>query len=535
MKKRVIAFVLCINMLVLLLCARLFTIAAEPQSASVGSSTRIKEIDTKRGMIYDRSLTPLVNNSYSTKLLIRPTNEALALLKANNCDNSIIENTVNGYFTITDDFGNVALKQNDDIKAVKTYERYDDSSLLHIIGYVDQSGKGVCGIEKQFDKYLTECGGTLSAVYSTDATGRMLLNESVEIRNEGYYSKEGIVLTIDKRIQKITENALENNGITTGTAIVTDTRSGEILACASLPVYDRENLADYVNSNDSPFMNRAFTAYPLGSIFKIVTSAAALENGIKPPDFYCSGNITKNGTTFNCNNLAGHGYIDFDTAVAKSCNPYFIELGVNVGGKKITETAQKIGFGVSTDLGNGLTSAKGVLPSPDDLNSDASVGNFSFGQGKLTATPLQVASLMTIIANDGFSKEPKLIAGFTDDKGNFTPNLESPSREILKKENCRKIKKAMENTVKTGTGKAAFSSLYTCCTKTATAQSGQYNPDGTEVMYCWFAGFFPTENPRYAICVMNENGISGGSDCGPVFKEIAEQLIVLERTEKTPK
>ncbi len=530
MKKRIISFLMCINLLVVLLCGRLFTIAKEPQSASAESGTRVKEIDTKRGMIYDRNLIPLVNNTYTTKLLIRPTNEALALLKANNCDNSIIENTVNGYFTIADDFGSITLKNNDDIKAVKTFERYSDPTLLHVIGYIDQSGKGVCGIEKHFDQYLTECGGTLSAVYTTDATGRMLLNEAVEIRNEGYYSKEGIVLTIDKRIQAITETALKNNGITTGTAIVTEIRSGEILACASLPVYDRERLADYVSREDSPFINRALTAYPLGSIFKIVTSAAALENGITPSDFHCTGSIIKSGTTFNCSNLEGHGHIDFNEAIAKSCNPYFIESGVKTGGEKIRGTAMKIGFGVSTDLGNGLTSAKGVIPGPDDLNSDASVGNFAFGQGKLTATPLQVASLMTIIANDGFSKEPKLIAGFTDDSGNFTPNLESPSREILKKETCRTLKEAMKDTVKIGTGKTAFSSLYTCCTKTATAQSGQYNPDGTEVMYCWFAGFFPAESPRYAICVMNENGVSGGGDCGPVFKEIAEAIIALERS-----
>ena len=533
MKNRIISFLLCINLLVVLLCGRLFTLANAPQSASAGSGTRVKEIDVKRGMIYDRNLTPLVNNSYTTKLLIRPTNDALALLKASTCENNIIENIVNGYFTITDDFGSIALNNNNDIKAIKTYERYADSSLLHVIGYVDRSGKGVCGIEKHFDQYLTDCGGTLSVAYSTDATGRMLLNEGIEIRNEGYYNKEGIVLTIDKEIQKTTENALLSNGITTGAAIVTDTRSGEILACASLPVYDRDNLADYVSREDSPFINRAFTAYPLGSIFKIVTSAAALENGITPPDFYCAGSITTSGTTFNCSNLAGHGHIDFNTAVAKSCNPYFIDLGVKTGGDKITSTASKIGFGTSTDLGNGLSSEKGVLPSPDDLNSDASVGNFSFGQGKLTATPLQVASLMTIIANDGFSKELKLIAGFTDDKGNFTPNLENSSREILKKETCLAIKKAMAGTVKIGTGKAAFSSLYTCCTKTATAQSGQYNTDGSEVMYCWLAGFFPAENPRYAICVMNENGVSGGGDCGPVFKEIAEQIIVLERTKTT--
>ena len=163
MKKRIISFLLCINLLVVLLCGRLFTLANEPQSASIGSGTRVKEIDVKRGMIYDRNLTPLVNNSYTTKLLIRPTNDALALLKANNCDNSIIENTVNGYFTITDDFGSIALKNSNDIKAVKTYERYADSSLLHVIGYVDRSGKGVCGIEKHFDDIA---GGAVCMQYS---------------------------------------------------------------------------------------------------------------------------------------------------------------------------------------------------------------------------------------------------------------------------------------------------------------------------------------------------------------------------------
>ena len=530
MKKRIISFLLCTNLLVLSLCGRLFSLTTEPQLASTQSSTRVKRIDTKRGMIYDRSLVPLVNTADTTMLIISPTSKALAFLKANGYSNDVIKNVVDGYLTITESKTSVPHSGGNDIRAIKATERYCDATLLHVIGYLDKSGEGVCGIEKHFNQYLKDASGTISVVYNTDATGRMLLNEGIEIRNEEYYSRSGIVLTIDKDIQEITEKALKNNGIKTGAAIVMDTRSGEILACASTPVYDRENLSKYITRTDSPFINRAFTAYPLGSIFKIVTSAAALESGITPPDFVCKGSIVKNGTTFNCSKLDGHGQINFDTAVAKSCNPYFIELGVSTGGEAIIEASQRLGFGKSTDLGNGMASDSGILPTVDELNSDASVGNLSFGQGKLTATPLQVASLMTIIANDGYSKEPKLIAGFTDDKGNFTPNLESPSREILKKETCLAIKSAMTETVKTGTGKAAFSSLYTCCTKTATAQSGQYNADGTEVMYCWFSGFFPAESPRYAICIMNENGVSGGGDCGPVFKEIAESIIAIERT-----
>ncbi|MBR5441850.1 MAG: penicillin-binding protein 2 [Clostridia bacterium] len=530
MKKRIISFLICVNLLVLTLCGRLFTLAAEPESASTQSSTRVKEIDTKRGTIYDRSLVPLVNNAYKEKLIIPPTDRALSYLKANGYGDEIIKNVVDGYLTITESRTNSSLPEGDDLREIKAFERYSDSTLLHLIGYIDESGDGVCGIEKHFNQYLKDASGTISVVYSTDATGRMLLNEGVEIRNEGYYNKTGIVLTIDKNIQGITENALKNNGIRTGAAIVTDTRSGEILACASVPVYDRDNLSDYITRTDSPFINRAFTAYPLGSIFKIVTSAAALESGTEITEFYCNGSIIKSGTTFNCSKLDGHGYINFDTAIAKSCNPYFIDLGIKAGSEAITETARRLGFGKETDLGNGMVADSGILPTIDELNSDASVGNLSFGQGKLTATPLQVASLMTIIANDGYSKEPKLIAGFTDDKGNFTPNLESASAELLKRDTCHKLKGAMAETVISGTGKAAFSSLYTCCTKTATAQSGQYNEDGTEVMYCWLAGFFPAENPRYAICVMNENGVSGGGDCGPVFKEIAESIITLERT-----
>ena len=92
------------------------------------------------------------------------------------------------------------------------------------------------------------------------------------------------------------------------------------------------------------------------------------------------------------------------------------------------------------------------------------------------------------------------------------------------------MKNAMYRTTTEGTGKIAFSSLFNSCTKTATAQSGQYDKNGNEIKICWFTGFFPAENPKYTICVIKENGVSGGSDCGPVFKEISENIYIKSKT-----
>jgi penicillin-binding protein 2 len=173
-----------------------------------------------------------------------------------------------------------------------------------------------------------------------------------------------------------------------------------------------------------------------------------------------------------------------------------------------------------TDTGN--------LPELDSLNSDAAIGNFAFGQGELTATPVQIANLFACIGNGGILTEPRLIYGYTDKNGALSPLSGKEGTRVLSENTCNILKEALSLTTIDGTGKRAFSSLYTCCSKTATAQSGQYDENGNEILYCWFAGFFPADNPKYAICVMKENGISGGTDCAPVFKEIAEGIIAVK-------
>jgi cell division protein FtsI/penicillin-binding protein 2 len=102
---------------------------------------------------------------------------------------------------------------------------------------------------------------------------------------------------------------------------------------------------------------------------------------------------------------------------------------------------------------------------------------------------------------------------------------EKNKETVISDNTCKILSEALSKTTIDGTGTAAQSHLYTCCSKTSTAQSGQYDENGKEINFCWFVGFFPKENPQYTICIMKENGSSGGSDCGPAFKEIAQALL----------
>lgn len=528
MKKRIISFTLTSILVFLFLFGQLFEIAVNPQAVSTQSSIRVREISATRGMIYDRNLSPLVNDSYSYISCIKPTTDAAEILSAVN-DTESLKTVADGKLLVLPPSETPLTESSDDIKTITAYKRYSGSSLLHILGYTDQSGNGVSGLEKYYNDYLNETGGELSIAYTTDANGRLLLGEPIEIRDNEYYDKDGLVLTIDKNIQAITEAALKKGNIDKGAAIVLDVKTSAIVACASTPVYDRDDLQSYIHDPNTPFINRALSAYPVGSVFKTVTSAAALENRTALSDFNCTGSIEKSGNTFNCNETEGHGVIDFDTALSVSCNPYFIDLGVKVGAKKLLDFTNKAGFGKSADLGNGFLTAAGTLPAERELNSDAAIGNFAFGQGKLTASPLQISSFFAAIANKGIYNEPYLIKGTTDKSGAISPEIQKEGKKIMSESTCNVLKDALLKATREGTGKAAFSSLFDACTKTATAQSGQYDENGNEILYCWFAGFFPYDNPQYVICILKENGSSGGADGGPVFKEISENIYINEQ------
>ncbi len=487
---------------------------------------RVREIGNKTGTIYDRNGLPLTNNEKKTVVCATPTVKNSVLISKLKGKEFVESTILKGYFTPFILEENSVVTESDDIKTFGIFERYKDSVALHILGYRNYEGNGVTGIEKYYQDEISKHKGTLSIAYSADALGRMLVGEDVEIRDYNYYSQGGIMLTLDRNVQTITENALKNGNIDKGAAVVLDVQNSSILACASTPIYERNNIEKYLNATDSPFINRAFEAFPVGSVFKLVTAAAALENNINLTQYNCSGYIEKSGNKFNCNKIEGHGKIDFDTAVAMSCNPYFIELSTQVGATKLLKLAEKSGFGKSIDLGNGFLTSPGILPEIKELNSSAAVGNLGFGQGKLTASPLQIATFFAMVANGGVYNPPYIFKGMVEKNGNVIPEMQNPGEKLLTERTCNIIKNAMAKTTTLGTGKEAFTSLFDSCTKTATAQSGQYDENGVEIKYCWFVGFFPKESPEYVVCILKENGSSGGTDGAPVFKEISEKIYI---------
>lgn len=526
MKKRAVSALLVIIFSFLTLSGRLFYISSKSEFVSAQPHIRVRELGNKKGTIYDRNGEPLTNRESRTIICAKPTAENAVLINKLKGKKYAKNTILKGYFTSFSTEKSNQINESEDVKKFDVFERYGDSVALHLIGYTDIDGIGVTGIEKYYQNEIDENKGNLSVAYSADALGRMLTGENIEIRNNNYYSQGGIMLTIDRNIQLIVENALKNGNIDKGAAVVLDVNNSAILACASTPCYERDNIEKYLNSVDSPFLNRAFECFPVGSVFKPVTAAAALESGISLTEYYCKGYIEKSENKFNCNKLEGHGKIDFDTAVAMSCNPYFIEFSTKTGAKKLLNTAKNLGFGKSIDLGNGFLTSSGDLPDIKELNSSAAVGNLGFGQGKLTASPLQIAACFATIANGGVYNSPYVFKGLLDNNGNLTPSIQKNGKRVLSKITCEKIKSAMAKTTTEGTGKPAFTSLFNSCTKTATAQSGQYDENGVEIKYCWFVGFFPIENPQYVICILKENGSSGGTDGAPVFKEISENIYI---------
>ena len=337
------------------------------------------------------------------------------------------------------------------------------------------------------------------------------------------------MLTLSTEIQSAAETVLRES-LEHGAAVVLDAQTGEILAAASVPCFDQNNLAASLGKEGSPFINRAFSAYTVGSTWKLVVAAAAIENGESTARKYdCKSSIEVEGIDFHCHWEYGHGEIDMPAALRVSCNPYFIDLGLSVGGKKILETAENLGFGAGMELAPGLFSAAGSFPSEAELRSPAALASFSFGQGKLTATPLQMAALAAAIANGGCAVTPKLVLGTRDAAGNITFAAEYESNRVMSEATAKKLQKMMISVVEEGSGINAKPESGGAGGKTASAQTGQFDKDGNEIVHAWFVGFYPAESPKYAIAVFAEGMDSGSEFAAPVFKKICDKIPLGEK------
>lgn len=432
-----------------------------------------------------------------------------------------------------------------------------DTLASHIIGYVGEISKeqvlllqeeryklgdliGKAGIERIYDTYIRgKDGGTSIEVSAAGKQVRILKNmESVRGHD--------IVLTIDSDLQRIAEEAFSGYE---GSIVIMEPSSGEILALVSNPGFNpnmfltsltRRQLYYLFRSSKKPLFNRSIQAqYAPASVFKIITAIAALEEGVVSPKdkFFCSGEykVGKQERIFRCWKKEGHGNVDMIEAIAKSCDIYFYQLGLLLGVGNLPRYAREFGLGKIT--GVDLPGEKaGIVPDRAWKKKvlgegwwDGDTLNMAIGQGYLWVTPLQIANLLSSVANEGTLFYPSLVKKIISREGEvlkeFSPKL---AKKInLKPDTWEIIKKGLRRTITEGTGQTAYISKLSIAGKTGTGQ----NPHGED--HAWFAGFAPVNKPELAFVVFVEHGGHGGVVAAPIAREILSRYYGLKEERRT--
>lgn len=494
------------------------------QAAEKQSSYKLSVAST-RGTIYDCNLSALTGAGKKYVASLIPSIETAAalsrVLPADEMGGLYPSLSEGKPFTLT----LPSAIQQDGIDVFPLQKRYADSGMaVHVLGYLDGSGNGAAGLEKAYNTLLRQNQGRITVTYKVDALNHVLAGEEKEISDTSGLGKSGVVLTLDKYIQTVAEQAADRY-LTEGAIVVTEVPSGKIRAMVSRPAFNQNDVASVLHAKNSPLLNRALSAYSVGSVFKLASAAAALDYGISPDYTYtCTGGINVDGNVFHCYNSESHGTQTMKEAIANSCNTYFVNLMQQVPQENFLNMVRSLGFGRSFELAPGLSSDAGTLPTRKSLGVPRALANFSFGQGELTATPLQISAMVNAIASGGIFTFPTLYEGSVDADMNYTDRAqEKQGTRVMSEKTARYLREFMKASIEGGTSREGKPSSGGAGAKTATAQTGKYE-DGTELVESWFSGFFPYEDPRYVVTVFEEGGDGGGRTCGPAFKEIADEI-----------
>ncbi|NLN48825.1 MAG: penicillin-binding protein 2 [Clostridiales bacterium] len=493
-------------------------------------------LGTDRGNIYDRNLIPFTAREKKKYIIIYPayiqdiTNTSALISKATGLSPEYISNRIKAAkkpleFLYTSEeneyFDTIEKGKLKGVIIIEKKQRYSESSLCrHLIGYISKADKkGEMGIEKSMDSYLT--GGNSGVIAVVDSSKNIIPGLGFR-KVEGNLGKLSIKLTLDYHIQKITEDILKKYNLN-GSIIVMDIKTGDILAMSSYPDFDQNNVQNYIYSHGEELINKGVWAYDLGSVFKTVVTAAALENENFDifKKYLCKGSIDIGNITIQCSTHKTHENkeLTIQDAFALSCNTAFVKIGMEIGEEAILDMAKKFGFGekLCFEL---FEEKPGYIPKP----KEEGIANISIGQGKIQVTPLQVTSMMATIANNGISMNPRLVDELINDDGVTIKKIEKiKPKTVISSSTAFVLKEMLRRVTIQGTGKAAnIDELGGSSGKTGTAETGI---NFGKVTHGWFSGFIPSIEPQYAITVFINDGKSGGSYAAPIFKEVAEEIL----------
>lgn len=411
----------------------------------------------------------------------------------------------------------------------------NDSMLCHVLGHTNSDGTGLTGVELTYNSILTGTAG-----YKLTETEKQN-NQNVESKISQYIKPvdgNDVVLTIDKMIQLFCEKAaneamIENNakGVS---IIVMNPQNGEILAMVNKPDYDLNNpwVQGYSYSDlQKIWRNHCVSdTFEPGSIFKVVTATAALEEGVVSDSdkFNCSGSLVVGGRTIHCANRKGHGEQSFLKIIENSCNVGFMKLGERLGAEKLVKYIDLFGFGKKTGIDlNG--EATGIVKRKSITNVD--LASMSFGQVN-TVTPVEYMAGFNAIANGGTWITPHVMKEVVEAGGDINTPIKVYTKynktKTLNTETMKVIREDLEKVVYEGGGKNAFIAGYHIAGKTGTAQkviNGRYAP-GKYIAS--FAGMAPAENPRLTIFVSIDEPDPGkyyaSLISAPVAKEVFNDI-----------
>lgn len=562
----------------LILVIKLFSLQIlrhdELEAKALDQQTRSTEVAATRGTIYDRNgnimaisataetvfLSPLemdralsdkdnpvawTKDSVAQKLSeILEINKEGILKKMERTDSQyevlklrVEEDVANQIRTFINDEGVVGVYMVTDAKRYYPYA----TLASQIIGFVGTDNYGLYGLEARYNDVLD--GETGLVVSTKDPTGSDML-----YGYEQYYKAQNgsdIVLTLDATVQYYVEKALSEMVTSTeaqgATGIVMDVETGAVLAMASSPTYDlndpsavyESRLASLVKDGQlnladaqlRQWRNRAINdTYEPGSTFKVLTLAAALEEGVidENTTFDCTGSIHVLDATIHCSNRAGHGHQTLEQTAGNSCNPAFITYGLRLGTEKFYRYMKD--FGLVNGSGIDLEGEALGIFAPQETASELDLACYAFGQN-FNTTPVALISAQAACINGGYLHTPYVVERVVDSEGNVLSSHDStPVRQVVSEETSALVRQCLEYVVSSGTGRNGQVHGYRIGGKTGTADKGN-----TGEVVLSFMCFAPADDPKYIMLLTLDSptgeGRGGGGTVAPYASRIMGEIL----------
>ncbi|NVN90333.1 MAG: penicillin-binding protein 2 [Desulfuromonadales bacterium] len=596
MKHRTVLLSFVVGAIFFLLLLRLWHLqilnAEDYRSMSEDNRLRFVPVAASRGAIMDRTGAVLVSNQPSFSLAVIPQEvkdkEALLIKLATLLSldrNEMAERWEKGkgkakYYpvvlasNITRDQVEIIEENHLRLPGVeiemKPVREYTNGILAaHLLGYIgevseDELGRkgneeynpgdyiGKNGVERGWESVLH--GNDGGRQLEVDARGRVLRTISETYPTVG----NSVMLTIDASVQKSAEKAF---GEQAGAAVAMDVNSGEILAFVSNPGFDpalfsgkmpADRWKEYLDDKRHPLENKALTGqYPPGSTFKIITGLAGLENGLinESTSINCSGAYKLGTSTFKCWNKHGHGTTNLKKSLRESCDVYYYQLGERLGVDRIAEMSKR--FMLGTPLGIGLNNEKpGLIPTTTWKQKrfgkpwmHGETISVAIGQGYVLMTPIQLASMIATVANEGTIYRPHLMKRIVDADGKTLKEYapEKLGTTGISPKSFQLVKKGLFAVVNEpgGTGGAARIGYIKVAGKTGTSQVVKLRDGkrGNPYQYrdhALFVAFAPYDKPEIAVAVVVEHGEHGGSAAAPIAGRILKAWLDTKKPPQKP-